>query len=65
MDTLSLLKSQVKVLIDQQLREKKKEYQQAIQEGIIFRELKEIFLEIKRLEQQLQSVLFMNTRLEM
>lgn len=60
MDTLSLLKSQVKVLIDQQLREKKKEYQRAIKEGIIFRELKVIFLEIKRLEQQLQSVLFMN-----
>jgi len=60
MDTLSLFKSQIRVLIEQQLKEKKREYQKAIKEGIIFRELKEIFMEIKRLEKQLQSVLYLN-----
>jgi hypothetical protein len=60
MDTLSLFKSQIRVLIEQQLKEKKREYQKAIKEGIIFRELKIIFLEIKRLEKQLQSVLYLN-----
>ena len=60
MDTLSLFKSQIRVLIEQQLKEKKREYQRAIKDGIIFRELKEIFMEIKRLEKQLQSVLYLN-----
>ena len=60
MDTLSLFKSQIKVLIEQQLKEKKREYQKAIKDGFIFRELKEIFLEIKRLEKQLQNILYLN-----
>ena len=60
MDTLSLFKSQIRVLIEQQLKEKKREYQRAIKDGIIFRELKEIFMDIKRLEKQLQSVLYLN-----
>jgi len=60
MDTLSLFKSQIRVLIEQQLKEKKREYQKSIKEGIIFRELKVIFMEIKRLEKQLQSVLYLN-----
>jgi hypothetical protein len=60
MDTLSLFKSQIRVLIEQQLKEKKREYQKAIKDGIIFRELKEIFLEIKRLEKQLQNILYLN-----
>jgi hypothetical protein len=60
MDTLSLFKSQIRVLIEQQLKEKKREYQKAIKDGIIFRELKEIFLDIKRLEKQLQTILYLN-----
>ena len=60
MDTLSLFKSQIRVLIEQQLKEKKREYQKAIKDGIIFRELKQIFLEIKRLEKQLQNILYLN-----
>jgi hypothetical protein len=60
MDTLSLFKSQIRVLIEQQLKEKKREYQRALKEGIIFKELKVIFLEIKRLEKQLHSVLYLN-----